>query len=801
MPPHHRPTLASISECDDQPWTGRIGNSGYGAAVVNSDTALPSSVSGPTLTVCEIDLKIGHSPVCLQLTQLRVPLDASSRPAPDVREDVRHAFELAEREQCAAGVTVFPEVSVPRASIEDALEAHRRIGRPHISVLGVEFISSAEALELLGSLGSALKHAERTITTIRESPGNLVNLTLLLVTESSGQVAMIPQLKLAPSADELTPYTERSLVRGQELVILKGTDFSLAAITCSDFFSRSPQAEKRYLDFLEYSHVRSTTPGDALDILVNHQYNRSPDHQYFAEGLGRLYGDRDFAKRLIVLVSNAMDENTNVPGSSRAFFHRSVPLRHTKAIREASIPVTGYELLGGPGSLFINLETPPKYWPERDAPVMCHVDGGPADGLVRTLVPPVTRSPIKFSSRAELIRRLSELGDYDGAERQAREALRYLDAPRRDLPLEASSDLSLQRAQFHLSIAQQHRNRGFYDACLTELAHAETRLGEVPEDRRNVSHQLASQRIRFNRIFAETLQGQGLCGLALAQLVALASSIEEAAEAASGEDAALLMTQAANASRQCADLYLLTGAYGQALETHVATEYEWYQVREIAYSRRGQADAHRMLGEFDQARNGYDQLIKYCDANADSRLWNRTMIGRLECDRARWLLRAEPADQPPDEVRINLDALARTSAESSFLVGTVYVQIVEASLLTAQDPEAALRLLESLRNRWSTPTGANSRAIEAMHLELAIAEALRAGQRYPEAASVYRRCLARYARSGMPWGTVRSWIGLQLVSDDDSPQPAETDGYLTRLQERGRIGDDTVLLANIPLVP
>ena len=631
-----------------------------------------------------------------------------------------------------------------------------------------------------------------------------MNLTLLVVTESTGLVRVVPQLKLAPSADELTPYTERSLVRGQELFILKGVDFSLAAITCSDFFSRSLQAEKRYLDFLEYSHVRTTTPGDALDILVNHQYNRSPDHQYFAEGLGRLYGDRDFAKRLVVLVANAMDEQSNFPGSSRALFHRSVPLRRTDAMREASMPVTGYELLGGPGSLFINLETPPKYWSDEDAPVMCHADGAvhPVDRFVRTLVPPVSRAPIKFSSHRELIRRLSELGDYDGAERHAREALKYLDMPWRDLPSDVVKDRELQRVQLHLTIAQQHRNRGQYQACLDELAHAESLLGNVPLAARKMAHGIEEQRIRFNRIFADTLQGQGRCGVALAQLEALASDIEDAVASASDPDTRALKNQAVNARRQCGDLFLLTGDYRRSLETHRSTDYDWYQVRELAYSRRGEADALRMLGDFDQAMTLYAELIKYCDLNADARLWSRAMVGWIECNRARWLITAEPGEGPPASIEANLDALARTSAETSFRVGTIYVQLVEASLLTRRDPDRALALLEDLRRQCNGSPHVDRLALEAFHVEFGIAEALRAGHRVDKASEAYSRCLQQYERSGMRWGVLRCELGVRLLDGAKVATAVDLDGYLDAcVLARGCLDEHTFLLANIPLVP
>ena len=110
---------------------------GYGARMAISGTTQSPMKTGPSLVVCAVDLEIGHSPVSLQIVQLRVPLSMQSRPAPEVRDDVHRAFDLAAQERCTAGVTVFPEISVPATSVVDAAQfPPRDWPSPHLGTRG-----------------------------------------------------------------------------------------------------------------------------------------------------------------------------------------------------------------------------------------------------------------------------------------------------------------------------------------------------------------------------------------------------------------------------------------------------------------------------------------------------------------------------------------------------------------------------------------------------------------------------------------------------------------------------------------
>ncbi|MFC5061961.1 hypothetical protein [Actinomycetospora atypica] len=745
-----------------------------------------------TLTEVPIAVLVGKRKIVLQLCQLDAPLTETLRPdAAHVERQIQATLDTAHATSCGLGVTVYPEASVPVSGYEMVVEAHRSLGRPAISVVGLELLRADAMKEALDFEAFNDVSRDQLQLIDRAEPDQLVNLTAIVVTDSETNVTSYAQLKLAASSEELTPYSESSLLCGEELLVLRGKDISLAALTCSDFFSRSPTRDKRNLDELEYQYIRTTLPGSGLNFLVNHQYNRSPDHPFFNEGLTRLFADRDYARRLVVATANAVDSKARVVGRSRALFHAEVRVLPTDAITEASAPVRGYHLGSTPGSMLVTLESPPHYWIDDQPLISCRAaDVGGNTQQVGTYVPPIRRTPIRFSGESQLISRLSALGDYKGAEGLAKEALARV--PKWE---------HLRRAESCRIIAQQRRNRGETRTALSALAAAETELAEIESEATRV--RLERWRIEYQRVFLETLQERGQYSLALQRYRSIEESIKTAVEQEpEGPDRQQLVTYLGHAERQCAEVHYLLGDYRTSLKMHqdARKSYSWFNVREIAYAKKGEADSLRMQGKSTEARALYRDIIRYCDAEGNLRLRNRASIGLLELDRTEPGLTLSSTEDLLERV----SEASERSISDSYRLGNIQCLLIEAAMLLERDPEAsAARFKEAAALCEGVQSGRGGRdrlASELPHCVLGSAEASRYMGDHAGGLAQYARASKLYRQSGMPWGERRADLGIEVCSASGAPAkiPRTADYYLRKIAPGVANGVGPTLFGCVP---
>jgi hypothetical protein len=741
-------------------------------------TESDSEARTPEIIICEHDLteeswrpRDGFGIYAAQFENNMVNDPSTHWPAPTehVAEQFRSLLRLASSRHRACNLIVTPEASLPSSTVADGIEflTQHSKERSTAIVMGLQFMSVGACSTMVDELGISDSEALHSLLDGHEVD-RPVNATLILVSSRKGAVRAFLQPKLNQSADEHNPYHPANLLRGRQIYVFQLDGWSFCALTCSDFFSLSPNGEERILDIVERELVRTRNRSDGLDLLVNHQYNRSPDHERFLRGYRRLYGDEIHARGLATLSVNAYAPDVGIRGGTRLVFHGDHRIPDAQPLRQVDAPVEGFEVRDNVCVAWFGLDRLPKSWtPDETAHVEFEIFEFEEDrwvdrGLRATRVvqrPP--QIPVEYENYMDFAERLSVLGQFDDAQGWAESA--------RDRALSMHPKRYLTAAQHKIFVAQQFRHQGRYREALAAYGVASGDLGQVSESSSLL--RLTQFRHRAGQIMVEDFLTAGLWRRALEAYLGLDDELKEylANSSLADEERDRFDLYRLHLRRQCAEMHRVGGddlEVALRLYREVFDEYAWIHAREKAYAALGIGDCLRLLCDLGGAREYYRLSMAYAQDAGERRLEARVL--RNECELAR-LAHAltDPSGGTSPDADDSMSRLAALSARVDYRYGRVYYALTRNGWLLNTDPESALAGFRSVRDE-VTGNGYELR-LEAAYAWLGMAEAVRLGGATSSADESMEVMLSqaerRFDRMGMTWGLRRCEIGRARVMD------------------------------------
>jgi hypothetical protein len=307
-------------------------------------------VSG-VMTVCKhsIDIVRLKYPITIFLAQLDVELP---RDGSFVNQDfeidnlrgVLHAF----RDQFG-DIIVFPEFYLPLESFLEARQLIDDVGRPNtVYVVPMSHFPISQLSTLTEAHGVAVE----TICQDARMRNTYVNLALVAVVDSEGELRMFSQIKTHPASLETRPH--REIYRGRELYIFSlGDLLSFSVPICFSLIGRDygeSTGLEPLLPFLEKGLV---------DCLFVPQYNPKPFHAAFIEAINHV--NRVSQGRTAVVMVNAA---SGIGNSSVVDILGKRLLTSEYDVRELGHPTTKHLIFVSTSERLFSY----KYIPSREAP-------------------------------------------------------------------------------------------------------------------------------------------------------------------------------------------------------------------------------------------------------------------------------------------------------------------------------------------------------------------------------------------------------------------------------------------------
>jgi tetratricopeptide (TPR) repeat protein len=701
-----------------------------------------------------VDLKVSLAePLGLYMAQIASELDMESGRliAPEAQwRTIESAMNMACSSQGQQPFSFFitPEVSTPFSAIGKILSRIRSddYPAPSVSLFGIEIVDAASWRKAVRDW--SIEHDERLFAGCRdEQPLNAV----LIVAHSADGDTIYLQPKLTSSKFEGSVYRGEQLHVGSVLYRFMTGKIAFTTLICSDFFLPDDTG-RRVIDTVDFQMMKGEEP---VDLIINVQHNRAPDHELFRHSLARLY-DRDTPSFCTLFVNSARHEEGQ-RGASKVLFARSPCLRRVEPVRPYDAPVTGYEVTGEECLVHVQLKGLPRKWKDStlDPVVVQQFDRNgngwvAADtGHLRFVTPADSpRLSPDFLTYEDLAARASTLGLYDKAVEWFEAAAGRYEKLRK----------FGEAARIWGRIAAQYRTQGHYIAAQSAYAESQKLLLQV-RDRSALQTRMLGWRLQM--------------GIALVQLYHLRGNIKEMRylvenvsreidEALSGdlspEEQFELGTLKLHALRQRAKVSRMSGQLARAASEYaqVFQEYHYGFAEEKAYARLGEAESLRLAQDWMPAEEAYDDVMTFADHRNDRRLQMRVCRGRAE------LMRAQGRDA--DCVRA-LGEMARRWEKTPYLFGRIYAHLIEGGLSLQRHAAAdATHEFEEALTLAKTP--AFELRIEMRFARLGLAEALRLDGS-PDAVQAYRAVEKEFRDTGLTWGeeTARRGTGLALENN------------------------------------
>ena len=213
---------------------------------------------------------------------------------------------------------LLPETSVPRAHLEDVLEAVATRFRPNtVTIFGVEHVRLREYRAHLERFRSdnaeALALVDRDIEAgdILDVP---VNWICVAVKEADGRVRVFLEAKTHPFHGEEFLDAWEDLYRGRHIYLFRSgaRPFNFMALVCLDLVYRDLYGSNIRL-IVDHANQLFFRTRQALDVLFVVQANPKPDHRVFRDVLAGLYGeyleDTPGVRDTVTVLGNCSDES------------------------------------------------------------------------------------------------------------------------------------------------------------------------------------------------------------------------------------------------------------------------------------------------------------------------------------------------------------------------------------------------------------------------------------------------------------------------------------------------------------